>query len=357
MNVDAAERARLLDLIGGSWKTQAIHAMVQLGLADRLAHGPLQLAALAESAQVHPGALLRLLRGLCLVGLVERCEQGYRLTTMGRLLRAEPEGESLAHWVRWWAGVQWPTWGLLHEAVRENTPTRARSQGLGGYALHEKHAGAAGTFHRAMAQLSAALPPMLVQRLAALAPSCIVDVGGGHGELLAQLLLACPRARGVLLEQGHALAGARDQLGRLELLARSEFIAGDFFTHVPQSGDVYVLKSVLHNWDDAPASRLLRTCRQAMARHATLAVIERVIDDEAPDEAAVRSDLNMLVSLGGRERSRGELDALLRGAGLRPREHLDFGAHALILCDPVQCKEASAIGDLPGNADAPASFT
>jgi orsellinic acid C2-O-methyltransferase len=330
----AAERARLLDLIGGSWRTQALHAMVELGVADRLADGPMQLAALAEAAHAHEGALHRLLRGLGVLGVVERCDEGYRLTVMGRLLRTEPEDESLAHWVRWWAGVQWTTWGLLHEAVRENVPTRARCQGARGYKLHEMHEGAAGTFHRAMAQLSTGVALKLVQRIAALEPTCIVDIGGGHAEVLAQLLLACPQAKGVLLEQDHALTGAREHLGRVGLLTRCELIAGNFFERVPEGADVYVLKSVLHNWDDVSAGRLLRTCRQAMAGRAILAVIERAIDEEVPDEEDVRSDLNMLVSLGGRERGPGELDALLRGAGFAPRGHVHLGAHSLILCDP-----------------------
>lgn len=335
MTPTSPERARLLQLIGGSWRTQAIHAMVELGLADRLAHGPLQLAALAESAQAHEGALQRLLRGLRILGLVEQGGEGYRLTDMGRLLRTQSQDESLAHWAKWWAGMQWTTWGKLHEAVRENAPMRARCKGAAGYALHGLQEDTACTFHLAMAELSAGVASMVIERIAAVDPARIVDVGGGRGELLAQLLLACPRANGVLLEQEHALAGAREHLERFDLMTRCELVAGDFFERIPEAADVYLLKSVLHNWDDGAAARLLRTCRRAMPRHAVLAMIERTLDDDAPDEAAVRSDLNMLVSLGGRERSFGELDDLARGAGLMPAEPVQLGEHALMLCAPV----------------------
>lgn len=335
MTSAVSDRARLLELIGGSWKTQAIHAMVELRLADRLAEGPMQTGALAQALQAHEGALHRLLRGLRILGLVERCDEGHRLTTMGELLRTEPHRESLAQWVRWWAGVQWPTWGMLAEAVRENVPVRARSNGAGGYGLHAKDEDAAETFHAAMAQLSAGVSAPLVRRIAALAPRCIVDVGGGRAELLAELLVACPTANGILLEQSHALASAREHLERSGLQARSTLVAGDFFQHVPEGADLYVLKSVLHNWDEGSATRLLRTCRRAMPGHSLLAVIERVIDDNAPAESDVRSDLNMLVSLGGRERSAGEFDLLLRSAGLAPREQVRCGEHSLIMCEPA----------------------
>lgn len=332
MSARALERARLLDLIGSSWRTQAIHAMVELRLADRLASGPMTCVALAQAVAADEGALLRLLRGLCMLDLVETGGDTYRLTSMGQLLRTDREEDSLADWVRWWGGVQWTTWGKLPDAVREGTPMRQRCTDAAGYALHATQRDVAQVFHKAMAQLSAGVAPELVAKLAALAPARIVDVGGGRAELLGQLLLACPHAQGILLEQEHALAAARDHLRRLDLLARCTLLAGDFFLDVPPAADVYLLKSVLHNWDDASAARILQTCRRAMRTDATLAVIERAFDDGAPEESTVRSDLNMLVSLGGRERSVGELDALLRRCGFAPGQPVRAGEHRLILC-------------------------
>lgn len=332
MSTPASERSRLLELIGSSWRTQAIHAMVELRVADRLAAGPMEAAALADAVGADPRALERLLNGLRILGLVEADGEGHRLTSMGRMLRADSGEGSLAHWVLWWAGVQWGTWGRLPQAVREGAPMRERCTRAVGYALHTSDAATAELFHSAMGELTWGIAPVLIERLGSIRAARVVDVGGGRGDLLGCLLRALPESHGILLEQEHALAAARNHLGRLDLLGRCTLLAGDFFHEVPAGGQVYLLKSVLHNWDEAAAERLLSACRRAMAENSALAVIERAIDIHSPDDASVRSDLNMLVSLGARERSLRELDDLLRRCRLAPETPLPAGEHHVILC-------------------------
>ncbi|WP_427913400.1 methyltransferase [Ramlibacter sp. MMS24-I3-19] len=335
MSTPATERMRLLELIGSSWRTQAIHAMVELRIADRLAAGSMQPPALAAAVGADAGALERLLRGLRLLGLLEACPGGVRLTCMGRMLRTDSEQESLADWVRWWAGAQWGTWGHLPEAVREGEPMRARCSNAGGYGLHATDAAVAQLFHSAMGQLTSGIAPVLIERIGCLCSRHIVDVGGGRGELLVQVLRACPEARGILLEQEHAAAAARDHLEHWDLLRRCTVVTGDFFRDIPAGAQIYLLKSVLHNWDDVAAEHLLHACRSAMTEDAALAIIERVLDDQALDEAIVRSDLNMLVSLGGRERSVREMQQLLRRCGLSSEAPLVAGEHRLFVCRAV----------------------
>jgi hypothetical protein len=147
--------------------------------------------------------------------------------------------------------------------------------------------------------------------------ACVVDVGGGHGALLAAILARHPSARGVLLDQPHVVAGAQPLLREAGVADRCRVLGGSFFESVPEGGDAYVLKSILHDWDDEPAAAILRTCRGAMGPGGTLLAVERVIGppNEGPEDAL--ADLNMLVSQRGKERTRDEYAALFAAAGFR----------------------------------------
>jgi len=148
----------------------------------------------------------------------------------------------------------------------------------------------------------------------------VVDIGGGSGALIAAVLAAHPHLRGVLVDLPHAMGPAHASLREAGVLDRYEFVAGDFFVSVPGEADTYMLKSVLHDWDDDRCARILACCRAAMAPGTRLWVIERVAN-EVPgntpiDQAHAFSDLNMLVSTGGRERREAEFRALLDAAGV-----------------------------------------
>jgi hypothetical protein len=152
----------------------------------------------------------------------------------------------------------------------------------------------------------------------------VVDIGGGYGELLAEILAAQRPVRGIVIDLPHATRDAAAYLVERGLAARCSVVSGSFFEPPPAGADVYLLKSILHNWDDADALRVLRQCRAAMPAAARVLVVERVLPAQAAggrrERAVLRSDLNMLVSLGGRERTRREFAELALQAGLtRPR--------------------------------------
>lgn len=307
---------RLLDLIGSSWRTQAVHAMVRLRLADLLARQPLDAGTLAREAGADPSALARLLRALVLLDLLRREDDDrYATTPMGALLRSDVVGQGLSRWAAWWSEHLWPSWALLHEAVRTGRPVREQAQGQPGYAYQASSPATAAVFHGAMAELTALVAPAVADLLASRPYRLVVDVGGGHGELLAHLLKARPAARGILFDQAHALGGAPAHLARHGVLERCTLHEGDFLDEVPPGADVYLVKSVLHNLDDASALRLLRRVGQAMPAEARLVLIERWLGPEA-SESGLRDDLNMLVGLGGRGRDREELARLLAAASL-----------------------------------------
>lgn len=322
---DRRAAARLLELVGANWTTQAIGAAVNLGLIDALAEAPGEVAELARRIGCNSPAVQRLLSGLAAIGVCSRTDGSrYALTSMGGLLLDDVPG-SVRGWAQWCSGPQWTLWGGLADCVRTGRSTRALAGRGPGYAHLDGDAEAAALFHRAMAGLTRRIGGEVARTVDWQGVREVVDVGGGYGELLAETLRAQPAVRGILFDLPHALQGAAALFERAGLAARCQAVAGSFFDVLPRGADVYLLKSILHNWDDADAQRILRQCRAAMHAEARLLVIERVLPGAGQggrrNRAILRSDLNMLVSLGGRERTRGEFACLAREAGFTaPRE-------------------------------------
>lgn len=313
-----AAREQVLGLINAAWTTQVVHACCTLGLPELLADGPADAESLARCSGSHAPSLQRLLRALASLGLCAEGEDGrFVLTDAGALLRADAP-ESLQAWALLTGGPQWARWGELAHSVRSGRSHRQRHGGQDDFGALGIDPAAAALFHRAMTELTRRVAAQVLSVVDLAAARCIVDVGGGSGELLAQVLQAWPAARGVLFDLPHALAGAEAVLGRAGVRERCEQVSGSFFDGVP-AGDTLLLKSVLHNWDDARCGRLLARCRAALDRGARLLVIERVLPGHmaaVPQHRAVtRSDLNMLVALSGRERCLAEFDALLAASG------------------------------------------
>lgn len=314
------ELADLLAMINGAWVTQVIRAACELGLPDHLSHQVSDTTSLAVASGCHVSALRRLLLAMASLQLCEPVSaDGWRLLPRGQLLRRDSP-RSLHHWARHAGGGLWQRLGELPEAVRCGASWPERHHGVGGYERLATDAHASEVFHGAMVELTRQVAPAIVSQLELDSVRCVVDVGGGQGELLGAVLQRAPAARGVLCDQDVALHGAAAVLERCGVAARCRIEAGDFFVHVPPGADLYLLKSVLHNWDDESCRRILARCVDAMPPGARLLVIERVRPDVAGqgprDREVARTDLNMLVSLSGRERSRGEYARLLADSGL-----------------------------------------
>lgn len=314
-------RFQVARMISSVWVPQAIHAAVKLGLADALSPGPLSAEQVAEKAGTHPGATGRLLRALAGLELVEQQGDGrFALTRLGRCL-TEDAPDSVRSWAFVWGGPMcWESWGHLADCVRTGEMAPKLLHGLDDtFALMERHPESREHFDRSMLQLT--------QGLAALLPGAwdfsdahrVVDVGGGFGALLPPLLRAHPGLEGVVYDLPHCADGAR-RLAEAEGLAdRCAFEAGDFFERVPGGADVYLLKSVIHDWDDDRARTLLERCREAMGDGARLLVLEWIVPERVgpQDVGILGTDLNMLVMAGGRERTEAEYRELLASAGLR----------------------------------------
>jgi hypothetical protein len=322
---ERAAREYLLDLINASWTTQAIAAAVELRIAELLAACPLDIEALARLAGCHAPSLRRFLHALASLGIVEQGSDGrVALTRTGALLRTEAE-DSLASWSLHCGRSSWSNWAGLADSVRTGECARRRAGGTDDFAVYDRDRAAADVFNRAMSNLTKPIADAIVEAIDFNAIDRIVDVGGSHGRLLGTILAAHPGLRGVLFDLGHAISRAGEELVRMGVAERCELVSGSFFESIPAGADLYLLKSVLHDWDDGHCSIILKQCACAMAAEpecaARLLVIERVRPElfaaTPRDQAIARSDLNMLVSLGGRERTEREYRALLDAAGLR----------------------------------------
>jgi hypothetical protein len=315
-------RAQMQRLIYGFFTSQVLYVAARLEIPDVLAAGPQTTAEVAAATKAHPPSLYRLLRALAYLGIAEqRGPDTFALTERGELLRSDTIG-SLRELVMLLAGPEsWRAWGHLEHAVRTGEVAWDRAFGENTFDYLAARADRQAGFNAAMAEGSRAFVPTLLAACDFTAYARVVDVGGGSGALLAGVLAAHPRMRGVVFDTPAGVADAPAELAAAGVADRCEVVAGDFFRTVPTGGDAYLLKSVLHDWDDDRCVAILASCRRAMAAHAELIVIESVmpavVDGAANLAQLVMNDLNMMVCHGGRERTVPEFSALLNAAGLR----------------------------------------
>jgi O-methyltransferase domain/Dimerisation domain len=321
----------LLELMSGAWATQAIHAAARLGIADQLAAGSVSGGELAARTGTDEESLGRVLRYLVALGVLIEKEERFALTEKGRLLRTDLPG-SLHYAALLYGGMFYQSFAALHETVRTGVSAFEHVFGMPPFEYMSCHPDQAQIFDRAMAagrQFFAAVPAAV--DLAGV--EVVVDVGGGVGDLLARILLAQPRVRGVLVELPHVLGRARAHLRACGCLDRCDLVAGDLTERVPDGGDMYLLSRILHDWPDPICETILRNCRASMHDDAALMIIERPLPTDRSLSLAGAWDINMMVNnVGGRERTIDEYERLLRRGGflLRQRRPLGLEMEALL---------------------------
>lgn len=308
----------LLEMMTGYRISQSIYVVAVLGIADLLKDGPKSSDELATSVGANPDALYRVLRTLASVGVFAEVDhRHFTLTPLAATLQTGVPGSFRGAAIFFGDDQNWRPWGELLYSVKTGKPAFEHVFGTGYFEWAFQHAEASDIFSAAA---TATTGPESVAVAAAYDFSgfrTIVDVGGGKGALMAAILKAYPRMRGVLFDHPHVIAGARDLLEREGVSARCELVAGDFFASVPEGGDAYVLKSVIHDWDDARSATILRNCHRAMKEQGKLLVVERLILPGNEPSYSKLLDLQMMVLVGGRERTEAEFRALFATAGFR----------------------------------------
>ncbi|TCO62043.1 methyltransferase [Actinocrispum wychmicini] len=322
-----APAARLFELITAHSVSAALHAVAQLRLADAF-DGETSYTDLAEKTGSVPDVLLRLLRFLVAQGVVAESAPGrFALTDMGAYLRTD-RVESLFAVALLHAGPHHQRrWAALADKVRPATgeqsapqPAPAASPGAGGGNPFNMPPEIAAVFQQAMTFFTRSTAQAIVDGYDFAGVRAVFDVGGGHGTLLATLVEALPDISGVVFDLPEVAERAAQQFAAQGVGERLTAVGGDFFQHVPAGGDLYLLKNVLHDWDDEQATQILARCRQAMTPGHRLLIAESVMPDTLSGSLASRlaamGDLNMLLN-GGRERTLPEYSKLLSEAGFR----------------------------------------
>ncbi|HEV2236097.1 MAG TPA: methyltransferase [Ktedonobacterales bacterium] len=309
---------RVRSLVDGYRVSQALYGVVLLGIPDLLAHGPRASDDLAGATGAHAGALFRVLRFLAGVGLFDEvAPRTFGLTAAGALLRSDVPGSLNASVRMRMDPANWQAWGDMQHSLRTGEPAFDHVHGQGLFDYLSAHPNAARNFDASMTDNTARSGTAITAVYDFSGIARVVDVGGGQGRLLATVLHAHPAMRGVLFDRPPVIEAARASLAAAGVLERCELVGGDFFAAVP-SGDAYLLRQVLHDWDEARATAILASCGRAMAADGRVLVIERVV---APDYhqalPTLSMDMVMLVLLGGLQRTEDEYRALFTGAGLR----------------------------------------
>jgi hypothetical protein len=305
-----------MQMLLGFESTQMVHVVARLGIPALVAEGPLPLAELAARAEADPDALRRLLRALVVEGIFEEpAEDHFGLSGAGQALR--PDAPASVHALAIMSGEPWywQTYGRMLDAVRTGRNVFEPAYGMPLYEYFARHPEAGRVFSEFMDEHSVMTSPQILAAYDFSRFGRIVDVGGGRASLLLRLLQQHPAMHGVLLDAPGVLAGARPIVAAAGLEARCELVPGSFFDRIPAGADAYLLRNVLHDWDDEHAARILRNVRAAIPPHGTLLISEAVLP-EGPASIELRyCDLQVLVALGGRQRSGADFARLLDAAG------------------------------------------
>jgi hypothetical protein len=305
----------LLRMMIGYWISKALNVAAELGLADLLRNDPRSSDELADACGADPAALYRLLRALASVGVFTEVEgRRFALTPLAELLRSDVPG-SMRALARMYGSEQYRAWNGLLESVRTGEPAFERTFGASYFDYLAQNPESGAVFNEAMTGWTTQVADAAVAAYDFAGLDTIVDVGGGHGLLLATILRAHPKVRGVLFDLPHVVAGAQPLLEAAGVADRCTVVSGDFFVSVPEGGDAYLLAQILHDWDDERCRTILQNCSRAMLPDGRLLVVEQVLPPANEPSLGKWIDLHMLVLLTGRERTEAEYRALLEAVG------------------------------------------
>jgi hypothetical protein len=314
-------QAIAMRLVRAYQMSRAVHVAVELRVPDSLGGGARTFAEIAQATGTDADRMRRLLRLLASLDVVRDLGEGrFELTPVGDCLRADVPRSVRAFALL--SGEFWPVYGSLTDCIRTGRNAyqlQHAQEGL--FAYLGQHPEQAAIFDNAMSAISALTGPAVAQGYDFAKVERIVDVGGGHGTVLATILKAHRHMHGTLLDMPSVVEGAPTLLAREGVADRCEVVGGDMLESVPSGADLYLLSHVIHNWEDAPATRILQSCRRAMTAEARLLIVDRALPERAEPDPAIADDmmidLNMMTVFASRERTAGEFKALLSTAGLR----------------------------------------
>lgn len=293
--------------------SQALRVIIELGIPDLLAGGQQSVDELAAATQSDADALYRVMRLLASEGvLTELAPRQFELTDLGAVLRSGQPGPG--DFIRMTNSEPYAAFAELLYSVRTGKPAFNKVFGSGRFDWLSQHPEQAALFQRAMVSFGQGGNEAIAEAYDFSPFKQIVDVGGGHGQLLSAILARTPHLNGVLFDLATGVAAARDGAGGD--LPRTQFVVGDFFESVPSS-DAYIMKKVIHDWDDEQAVTILRNCRKAMLPGGKVLVAETIIPEGNQADQVKYMDVVMLAVTGGLERTEAQFAKLFEAAGLQ----------------------------------------
>lgn len=310
--------AFLAQLAFGAMMTQALYVAARLSVADLLTHAPQTVTELAATTNTHERSLYRLLRSLASVGIFEEIEpKVFKQTPYSELLRKDAPNSMRNGAIFMGEEWHWRVWGDMLYSVQTGKPAWGRVHGAEVFDYFAQNPRQAEIFNNAMTDMSVGTAPVVVDAYDFNGVNQLVDIAGGHGYLLSQVLKANPKMSGILFDVEPVIAGAQALLEAEGVAARVEKVSGDFFSSVPKNADAYMMKHIIHDWDDERATKILQNINQAMLENGKVLIIEVVVPESNEPHYSKLLDLEMLVSPGGVERTAQEYRELLAAAGLR----------------------------------------
>ena len=315
---EVAAALSMYQLGTGFMVSSALQVVLKLGIADRLAAGPVKTAALAQATGVKEDALFRVLRALASVGVFkETAPREFALTSSGELLRAD-HPNSVRPMLLWISSpFHFRVYSNMMHAVRTGKPAVEETVGVPIFEHFTRDHDLSEIFNDAMTNFSATIAPAVLTSYDFAGVNVLVDIAGGHGETLMSILRQYPAMRGILFDLEHVVAGASKRIEALGLKDRCQTASGDFFKAVPGGGDVYILQHIIHDWDDDEAAAILKSIHTALEgkRNGRVLLIESVLQPGDEPDLGKLIDLEMLVMPGGRERTADEFGRLFARAG------------------------------------------
>jgi hypothetical protein len=310
---------QLFQLAMGYMGSAALQTAVRLRVADQLASGPRLVGDIARAVGANEDALYRILRALTVFGVFEEVEdRRFALTPAAEMLRSDKPGlYPMALWIT--SPFHFRAYAELIHSARTAQPAVEQVVGMPAFEYLAKDRELSEIFNNAMTAFSAMVVPAALEAYDFSGIDILVDVAGGHGMLLASILQKFPNTRGILADVDHVIAGAGPRLQAMGVADRVETRVVDFFEAVPEGGDVYIMKHIIHDWDDDRASIILGNIRKALSRRANgkVLLLEAVVAPRNEPDLTKLVDLEMMVMPGGRERTAAEFETLFRSSGFR----------------------------------------
>ena len=314
---DMPSQMVMIQLATSYWVSRALYAAAKLGIADLLQDDPKSCDDLASSTGTNAQALYRLMRALASVGIFAENEQGcFTLTPLATYLQTDVPNSIRAFAISF-GEEHYRAWGDIIHSIQTGGSAFENLYGMPVFQYYAQNPEAGKTFDEAMTSVSATDKTEIAAEYDFSSISKLVDVGGGHGSLLASILKANPTMEGILFDRPSVIEGAKSVIEAEGVSKRCQIVAGNFFESVP-SGDAYILKYVIHLLDDERAIAILKNCHRAMAENGKLLLVERLIPPGNEPFWGKFLDIHMLIGIsGGRERTKMEYQALYEASGFK----------------------------------------